>query len=259
MNEGTPPPERFPAGTSRYTLAMAKCLARCAQAHPSQMEKAVVHALVNLVQGRMLEYLADRICREFEIGEDHAQKRMVTVLMGIFSDEFFALFRTKIEADPELVIHIARRIIRKEEKPEKPPHDSPIRTPSDRFYPAIFRKYFEYRHLDMLLDMIESDAEIQRIILACLLERVSGDEEGHRALLELTDSDPEGTTANLFMGYIRRDNIETLLENVRSGRWIEDLKNLKNKMAHLRGEISPPPEINLGNPPPEAERKSQGG
>ena len=259
MTEGAITPERFPPGTSRYTLAMAKCLAPLAPVDPSQMERAVVYALVNLVQGRMLEYLADRICREFEISEDHAQMRMVTVLMGIFSDEFFALFRTKIEADPELVIHIARRIIRKEGQPEKPPRDPSIRTASDRFYPAIFRKYFEYRHLDMLLEMIESDAEIQRIILACLLERLSGGEEMHRVLLDLADSDPEGTTSNLFMGYIRRDNVETLLENVRSGRWREDLRKLKNKMAHLRGEISPPHEIHLGNPSRGAARKSQGG
>ena len=259
MNEGAILPERFPAGTSRYTLAMAKCLSPLAPVHPSQMERAVVHALVNLVQGRMLGYLADRICREFEIGDDHAQMRMVTVLMGIFSDEFFALFRSKIETDPELVIHIARRIVRKEGKLETPPHDSPMRTPSDRFYPAIFRKYFEYRHLDRLLEMIESDAEIQRIILACLLERLAGGEEMHRDLLELADSDPEGTTSNLFMGYIRRDNVETLLENVRSGQWREDLRNLKKKMAHLRGETSPSPELNLANPPREAARKSQGG
>lgn len=258
MNEGAIFPDQFPAGTSRYTLAMAKCLARNAPEAPSQMERAVVHALVNLVQGRMLEYLADRICREFEIGDVQAQMRMVTVLMGIFSDEFFALFRTKIEADPELVIHIARRIIRKEGRPEKPHHDYPMRTPSDRLYPAIFRKYFEYRHLDLLLEMIESDAEIQRIILACLLERLAGDDENCRVLLDLADSDPEGTTSNLFMGYIRKNNVETLLENVRSGRWKADLKILKRKMAHLRGEISPPTEINLANPPSGEAGKFQG-
>lgn len=229
-------PDRFPPGTSRYTLAIAKCLSHLPPEDSPQPGRGVVQALINLVQGRMLEYMADRICREFGIEDDQAQMRMVTVLMGIFSDEFFALFRTRIDTEPALVLEIARRISRRECRPRTRPDSSPTRKPSDRLYPAIFRKFFEYRHLEVLLALIESDAEIQKIILACLLERRPADPAIHRKLLSLADADPEGLTSNLFMGYVRRDNVETLLEKFHSGAWESDLEALKTKMASLRGE-----------------------
>lgn len=250
--------QNFPPGTSRYTLAMAKCMGTLTPASPSKIENSVRHALVNLVQGRILEYLADRICREFQICDSQTQVRMVTVLLGIFSDEFFALFRSRIEQEPELLLHIARRIIRKEERLTHCPDDTSVQNSSDRLYPAIFRKFFEYRHLDVLLEMIESDAEIQKIILNRLLKRLIADETLRGELLTLADSDPEGITSSLFMRYIRQESVETLLEMVRTGQWREEWEALRDKMACLRGDKATGPQHHPGEPPGEFYRKTQG-
>lgn len=233
---GTISSQSFPPGTSRYTLAMARCLEGVPWRSSAMPERPVVHALINLVQGRMLEYLADRICREFQIEDQQARIRMVTVLMGLFSDEFFALFRFKIDQEPGLVVEIARRILRKECRTGSGDNGRAFMSAPDRLYPAIFRKYFDYRHLDHLLELIESDAAIQRIILSNLLLRSLDNRETVGEVLTLTDADPEGITSNLFMGYIQNSNVQDLLDKIQSGDWKKDLSELREKMAHLRGE-----------------------
>jgi hypothetical protein len=228
--------DQFPRGTSRYTVAMAKCLASVRGAEDAPPHRTIVQALVNLVQGRMLEYLADRICREYDIQEPALRQRIVTVLLGIFSDEFFALFRSTIEFQPNLVVQIARRIIRKEMQSEPPQkYPSPMRQPADRLYPALFRKYFEYRNLGILLELVESDAQIQKIILRNVLEKQLGDSPIHQRILQILEDDAEGVAPSLFMGYLKGNDVSTLVDKVRSGAWEPELAQLREHMAHLRG------------------------
>ncbi|MDH4249384.1 MAG: hypothetical protein OEW39_16375, partial [Deltaproteobacteria bacterium] len=59
--------EQDGADVSPYTQAMGRCLHKLNGGAEGLLDKAVVHTLVNLVQGRMLEYLADRICRDYQI------------------------------------------------------------------------------------------------------------------------------------------------------------------------------------------------
>lgn len=229
--------EKFPTGTSRYTVAMAKCLVGADVADNQTPNRHIVQALVNLVQGRMLEYLADRICREYSIQQPALRMRIITVLLGIFSDEFFALFRSTIEFKPNLVVQIARRIIRKELHPAAPmKHPSPTRQPADRLYPALFRKYFEYRNLGTLLEMVESDAQIQRIILRNVLTKQLGDAPIHQRILQILEEDTDGVAPSLFMGYLKGNDVSTLLDKVRTGAWEPELAALRAHMAHLRGE-----------------------
>lgn len=229
--------EEFPRGTSRYTVAMAKCLAGPAGPGDQGLNRNIVQALVNLVQGRMLEYLADRICREYQIEDPVLRVRIVTVLLGIFSDEFFALFRSTIEFKPDLVVQIARRIIRKEMHPSPPlQHPSPTRQPADRLYPALFRKYFEYRNLGTLLDMVESDAEIQKIILRNVLKKQLANAPIHQRILQILEEDSDGVAPSLLMGYLKGNDVSMLVGKVRSGAWEPELAELRAHMAHLRGE-----------------------
>lgn len=225
----------FAAGISPYTIAMGRCLGKLNGQPESSLDLSVVHTLINLVQGRMLEYLADRICREYEVGDPHAKQRIVTVLLRIFSDEFFALFRSKVEYKPNLVIKIARRISRKELPAESHPA-SLLRLPSDRLFPAIFRKYFEYKNLGILLRMVESDTEIQKILLLGLLRKWLPNGKMADVVEAIMESDPEGVAPNLFMGYLRDGHPQTLVEKVESGEWKPELKAMKKRMAVLRGE-----------------------
>ena len=234
--ESTPSP-RFPHGTSRYTLAMAKCLASLQPDRDAPPNRAIVQVLINLVQGRMLEYLADRICREYDIQDDILRQRIVTVLMGLFSDEFFALFRSRIDLQPELVVQIARRIIRKEQhQPPAGDFPSPVRQPADRLYPALFRKYFEYRDLGTLLDLVESDSQIQKIILRNVLRKQLGEAPIHERILQILEDDPDGVAPSLLMGYLKGNDVSALVDKVQTGAWQPELAALKEHMAHLRGD-----------------------
>lgn len=230
----------FDPDTSRYTIAMARCLGSAPPSDAEPTDRAIVQTLINLVQGRMLEYLADRICREYDIQDPALRQHIVTVLLGIFSDEFFALFRSKIEFQPQIVVSIARRIIRKEL--QRPAHwapqksTSPTRQPADRFYPALFRKYFEYRNLGILLELLESDAQIQKIILRNVMGKHLGDSAVLRRVLQILEEDAEGVAPSLFMGYLDGDDVTTLVDKVRSGAWQPELEALREHMAHLRGD-----------------------
>jgi hypothetical protein len=229
--------DQFPRGTSRYTLALAKVLGSLRPGEEQAPNRNIVQALINLVQGRMLEYLADRICREYDIQDPVLATRIVSVLLGIFSDEFFALFRSTIEFQPGLVVQIARRILRKEghaEPAQKYP--SPMRQPADRLYPALFRKYFEYRNLGILLELVESDAQIQKIILRNVLNKQLGASPMHQRILQILEEDREGVAPSLLMGYLKGNDVSTLVDKVRSGAWEPELAALREHMAHLRGE-----------------------
>lgn len=228
-----------PAGApiSRYTAAMVKCLGSLsarADLHPS---RTIVHALINLVQGRMVEYLADRICREFGVRDEGARERIVTALLTIFRDEFFALFRTKIEFRPGLVVDLARHIIRKEvRQPPSSASATPLRLPSDRLFPAIFRKYFEYRNLGHLLEMVESDAEIQKIVLEALLRERLGEARECGHIADILAGDRDGAAASVFMTYFRQGRESELSALVECGDWRDEAESIKRRTARMRGQ-----------------------
>ena len=194
------------------------------------------HLLINLVQGRMLEYLADSICGEFQISELFARNRILTALTIILSDEFFALFREKINAHPALVIHIAKRIVRKEEGEASGQSASKAQNIRDRLFPALFRKYFEYRNLNTLLGMLESDADIQRTILEQHLQHKMGDCTARRKVLKILAEDSEGICPTVFMGYLREKGTQELDKALHSGSWKRQRDNIRRQLAHLRGE-----------------------
>ncbi len=230
---------KFPPGTSRYTQAMAKCLKQVAEndiTGTSTPDRLTVHLLVNLVQGRMLEYIADRICREYDIRDDQSKFQMITALLGIFSDEFFALFRSKVEFRPALAVDIARRITRKESDATPLSRPNRIRQPQDRIFPAIFRKYFQYRNLGALLEMVESDVEIQKIILSSQVRESAKESAGYKKLVEILDQDHEGSTTTFFMDYLKQHRLPGLLHLLESGGWEREVQNVKLRMASLRGD-----------------------
>jgi hypothetical protein len=222
---------------SPYSQAMARCLSLMEEAGGEATDTCNVHHLTNLVQGRMLEFLADEICRERGIAEPDSRSQIVTALLGIFSDEFFALFRAKLEKRPDLAVLIARRIIRGEFEAAGSPPTPNARRALDRLFPAIFRKYFEYRKLDSLQRIVETDAQIQKIILLALLKQRTrlNDTELYQKVARILDEDAEGLCPNLFLQYVTENRIDLLQQRIRSGAWREDMESLKQKIAVICG------------------------
>jgi hypothetical protein len=215
---------------------MAKCLVQANGQVSEAPDRSVVHTLVNLVQGRMLEYLSDRICRDYGIDDEHSRFQVMTALLSAFSDEFFALFRSKIDFSPTLALSIARRIIRKEIEHAPTPPAATSKDDSDRLYPAIFRKYFEYRNLAELQRMVESDAEIEKIILLARLRREVQDSQRYQRLVQILEQDREGFCTSFFMDCLRHNRLQKLIALVESGAWESEVNAVREHMAHLRGE-----------------------
>jgi hypothetical protein len=89
--------------------------------------------------------------------------------------------------------------------------------------------------LDALLVMIESDLEIQKIILGRLLMTRMEESQVRRDILQLLEADQEGVTPSLFMGYIKSEGIRTLVKKVQSGAWESEMESLKTRLHHMRG------------------------
>ena len=215
---------------SPYTTAMARCVEGLGAKPTQALSPQATQQLINTIQGRMLEYLAGRICEANAIKDPRSCQQVTLNLLNIFSDEFFALFRSKIRQDPSLLLLIARRIIRAEAAT-----NSQDTTPNDRLFPAIFRKYFEYRNLDLLLKMIESDFHIQKIILVVTLRENVRDTYLLNKICTILDEDQEGICPNLFMAYLKQNNLPSLLERIESGEWRRDMARIKQQLEDLRG------------------------
>lgn len=225
---------------SPYTQAMARCLAGLGEGEDFVAEPCGIHNLTNMVQGRMLEFLGEEICREYRIADPESRAQIVNALLGIFSDEFFALFRSKLEKRPDLALLIARRIIRAEFEAAGDPGHQGRRT-LDRLFPAIFRKYFEYRNLASLLRIIETDAQIRKILLLALLRRQMEPGQGrcngelYQKIARILDEDAEGLCPNLFLQYVTGNRIDLLQQRIQSGAWRDDMESLKQKIAVICG------------------------
>ncbi|MDH4225927.1 MAG: hypothetical protein OEW12_09810 [Deltaproteobacteria bacterium] len=227
------PSLQFPEGTSLFTLAMARALEPIDHAETLRLSNETRDHLTNLIQGRMLEYLADQICHRYSLGMGEAKKQVIHSLLSIFSDEFFTLFRSKIQTNPDLLLMISRRIIRTESQSATPIKSRTNR--EDGLFPAIFRKYFEYTNLNRLQSMVESDSGVQKIILLNLLKNREVDPKLIQTIQIILDEDTDGLCPNLFMEYAQKNNLDLLLAQVKSGGWRYEMESLRQRLALLMG------------------------
>jgi hypothetical protein len=58
----------------------------------------------------------------------------------------------------------------------------------------------------------------------------------HHRILQILEEDREGIAPSLFMGYLKGNDVSTLVEKVRTGAWQPELSELRAHMAHLRGQ-----------------------
>lgn len=153
-----------------YTEAMCHCLETLDQPFESAAKNcSTVQFLTNMVQGRMLDHLVHRIGKYYQIEDPSFKKELTTLLIEIFSEELFARFRQKVESNPCLVFQIAKRIQQVESNHQF--QETPSEKRSNRLYLTILRQYLEYNHIDEVIETLNSDANIQQIIVRALMKK----------------------------------------------------------------------------------------
>ena len=151
------------SNVSPYTRVIEECL------HSLSEDKAegcacdtsqVMQLLINMLQGRMLEHIKERVSNYYEIEQNALNEEFSVCLIEVFA-EIFSLFRNKFEEMPWLVNEIAKRIVEAETR-----NGSKTERCINQLYLSIFCKYFEYRNIEKIISTLQSDPRIQSAIIS---------------------------------------------------------------------------------------------
>ena len=206
MNSGKPNP---------YTQALVNCLSQFEDKDEvPELDESTSQFLANMIQGRFLQYLVTRICDNYEIIDKNLEKKLIMAMMSILSDKFFAVFREKVRAKPEIVYKIARKITKSEVG------DQPASvTKLDTLYRLICRKYFEYRNLQIIEQWINTNPEIEKIIFLSRVSQRVQDSSLIKALHYIIRNDKEGVAPSVFNRYLEKNKMQRLNNIVKTGDW----------------------------------------
>jgi len=211
-------PKKPPVKVNPYAIAIFNCLHPILQKTPKNespvVDEATTQFLTNMVQGRLMQYLVARIAQHHKIEEAEIQKKLLMTLMDIFSDRFFAIFRENVRVHPQIVYKIAKRIVHNEVLCKR----GECRR-MDLLYLWIFRKYFEYQNVDGLLQIIEYNAEVRKIILISQLMNALPSNSIYQIFYNILQQDTEGIIVHLFSRYLKKNKIDRLIDLVQSGDW----------------------------------------
>ena len=145
---------------SPYTKGIADCLESLGHEPPEKLNgnHEAAPRLINMLQGRMLEHLKTRVSSHYGLKPDSLNEEFSIALIEVFS-EIFGIFRKRVEEEPWLIFHIAKRIVEVEtnlcENPQKR---------INQFYLSVFCKYFELQNLEIIISKMQSDSRIQNSI-----------------------------------------------------------------------------------------------
>ena len=151
------------SNVSPYTRVIEECL------HSLSDDKAdgcacdtnhVMQLLINMLQGRMLEHIKERVSSYYKIEQNALNEEFSVCLIEVFA-EIFGLFRNKFEEMPWLVNEIAKRIVEAETR-----NGSKTERCVNQLYLSIFCKYFEYKNIEKIISTLQSDPRIQRAIIS---------------------------------------------------------------------------------------------
>ena len=100
------------ATLSPYTLVIANCLESLSnETKESNLdEKQKMQLMINMLQGRMLEHIKQRVSKYYNIEPNDLSEEFSVSLIEVFA-EIFGLFRHKFEQMPSLVKKIAKPTI----------------------------------------------------------------------------------------------------------------------------------------------------
>ena len=151
------------SNVSPYTRVIEECL------HSLSDDKAdgcacdtsqVMQLLINMLQGRMLEHIKERVSSYYKIEQNALNEEFSVCLIEVFA-EIFGLFRNKFEEMPWLVNEIARRIVEAEKR-----NGSKTERSINQLFLSIFCKYFEYKNIEKIISTLQSDTRIQSAIIS---------------------------------------------------------------------------------------------
>ena len=150
---------------SPYTRVIADCLDALSEANSEESKcnlKQEMQLLVNMLQGRMLEHIKQRVCSYYHIEPGALNEEFSVSLIEVFA-EIFCLFRNKFEEMPWLVNEIAKRIVEVESR-----NGSNTERHINQLYLSIFCKYFEYKNIEKIITTLQTDPRIQNAIFTAL-------------------------------------------------------------------------------------------
>ena len=153
---------------SLYTRGLAECLQTLERSDPTsgRDEQTLKHLLCNLLQGRILEHLRQRLIEHFELDQNDSGERVSLLLIDVFKEEIFGTFRRRIEEQPELLTQIAQEIVATEiqsgqELPEQ----------TKQLYERILQKHLNYSDLGAILHILQADGRLENLILKSMLHK----------------------------------------------------------------------------------------
>ena len=198
-----------------YTKAIQNCLLQYAEnlKEIPELDESTSQFLANMIQGRFLQYLASRICLSYEITDSDLEKKLTMSLMRILSDKFFAVFREKVKAHPEIVYVIAQKITANETCCRC--NGARI----DAFFRGMSRKYFKYQNFKIILRWIDTNPEIERIIFISRIQKRIKDSSLVKALHYIVQNDTDGIAPLVFNRYLNKNRLERLGSLVKTGDW----------------------------------------
>ena len=150
---------------SPYTRVIADCLDEFSESNSEETKnnlKQDMQLLVNMLQGRMLEHIKQRVCSYYHIEPGALNEDFSVSLIEVFA-EIFSLFRNKFEEMPWLVHEIAKRIVEVESR-----NGSNTERHINQLYLSIFCKYFEYKNIEKIISTLQTDPRIQKAIYTVL-------------------------------------------------------------------------------------------
>ena len=151
------------SNVSPYTRVIEECLHSLSENKLGGCTcdtKQVMQLLINMLQGRMLEHIKERVSNYYKIEKDSLSEEFSICLIEVFA-EIFGLFRNKFEEMPWLVNEIAKRIVEAETR-----NGSKTERGINQLYLSIFCKYFEYKNIEKIISTLQSDPRIQRAIVS---------------------------------------------------------------------------------------------
>ena len=153
---------------SLYTRGLAECLQTLERSDltSGRDEQTLKHLLCNLLQGRILEHLRQRLIEHFELDQNDSGERVSLLLIDVFKEEIFGTFRRRIEEQPELLTQIAQEIVATEiqsgqELPEQ----------TKQLYERILQKHLNYSDLGAILRILQADGRLENLILTSMLHK----------------------------------------------------------------------------------------
>jgi len=148
------------ANLSPYTLVISNCLDSLSKgtSESNLDEKQKTQLMINMLQGRMLEHIKQRVSKYYNIKPSDLNEEFSVSLIEVFA-EIFGLFRHKFEEMPSLVNKIAKRIVEVETREE-----SKTEGRINQLYLSIFCKYFEYKNIEKIISTLQTDTRIQQAI-----------------------------------------------------------------------------------------------